>query len=82
MESTTDRINNQGGKMKNQLQCCGNCKSFKALKIVPFIKGWWVGDGRCLLGPRSLKKGRYRTVGDSCDEFEYSDLARKGKEER
>lgn len=73
IEHGPEMINIKGAatarKAGGQLHVCGNCKYFKTLSIIPFVKGWYVGDGRCQLGKRSLRNGTYKTVGDTCSKF-------------
>lgn len=50
------------------LRTCGNCRYMKILKAVPFVNGFWVGEGRCRLFKKDKHAG-YRAVGDSCGRF-------------
>jgi hypothetical protein len=64
--------------ISKRVSTCGNCKYFKTLKIIPFVKGFYVGDGRCLFPKHRLYK-EYKTVGDSCENIEKAAGIKEGK---
>lgn len=58
--------------MENIIRVCGNCEHMKILKITPFVRGLYVGDGRCRLKAKDKndRNAGYRALGDSCERFQ------------